>query len=330
MTLQKRYFSDKEARRCFNMCCSITKRPKLSEVVLMLISAKITNIHVWKPELKLTGSQSIKRDTRLIGEPQIIRDGGLRHDLSLGRKDIYAKELLKSDVELVAEEPEDCFQMFGPFSQLGLALVLLFSDHRFLMGFTRQHIQTENIQSSGVDICDVSGAKGDLAWLDEDAEKKLVTLLSHLRRKFSEDEDQRYMWISSMCLMASLNVFEQPVAETSFLMTGLQHVQPPEAKRFLSAYNFIDSVLPQNNDRAWSARAEEFNAKYNCCFSSDEIMLVVKWRDQLVHFDPSSAPQKVAKLREKMDLEDDSDFLRFRTMRVPSLVRSMCRVIFEA
>lgn len=296
----------------------------------MLFSAKITNIHVWKPELILTDSQYIKRDMRLIGEPQIIRDGRLMPELFLARNYFHAEELLKSNVELVADEPEDRVQMFGQFSQLGLALVLLFSDHRFIMGFTRQHVQTENIESSGLDICDVSGTKGDLAWLDEDAEKKLVTLLSHLNRKFSDDEDHRYMWISSMCLMASLNVFEQPVAETSFLMTGLQHVQPPEAKRFLSAYNFIDSVLPQNNDRAWGARAEEFNIKYNCHFSIDEIMLVVRWRDQIVHFEPSGAPQKVAKLREKMDLENDSDFLQFRTMRVPSLVRSMCRVIFEA
>lgn len=296
----------------------------------MLISAKITNIHVWKPELKLTDSQSIRRDTRLIGEPQIIGNGGLRPDIFPGRKDDYAKELLKSDVELVAESSEGYFKMFGPLSQLGLATVLLFSDHRFLIGLTRQHLQTEDMQTSGIDICNVSGARGDFAWLDEDAEKKLISLLSHLNRKFSKDENHRYMWISSMCLMASLNVFDQPLAETSFLTTGLQHVQPPEAKRFLSAYNFIDSILPQNNGRDWSARAEEFNIKYNCGFLVDEIMLIVKWRDQLVHFEPCSAPQKVAKLREKMNLEDDGRFYQFRTTRVPSLVRSMCRVIFEA
>ncbi len=77
-------------------------------------------------------------------------------------------------------------------------------------------------------------------------------------------------------------------------------------------------------------RAEEFNTKYNCHFSTDEILLVVRWRDQLVHFEPSSAPKKVAELRKSLDLEEDNDFMSFRNFRVPSLVRGMCRVIFEA
>ncbi len=204
------------------------ERSESQKLVPMLFSAKITNIHVWKPELKLTESQSIKRDTRLIGEPQIIRDGGLMPSHFLGYNDFYAKELLKSDVEILAEEVPERLQMFGPFSQIGLALVLLFSDHQFIIGFTQQNVQKQITQSPGVDICHVSGTKTDLAWLDETAEKQLITLLSDLKTKFSKDEDNRYMWLSSMCLMACLNVFEWPIAQTSFLRTGLQHVQPLE------------------------------------------------------------------------------------------------------